>query len=257
MKNILKYLKKANRIDLKNHKIKQSILHIEKAFKPFNINFTFKTELDYFEALIAYQALKNKQAFEALYEVERNDLFDLWDNLSYQERNRLIQIKLNVVKEKYPYFKTENKKVIWIAFFDTLLNGLYHNDIAIFELHQYFKLYKDFKDRRISVREYQFLPYLSSYIDVSIIQHQNDVIYFYSFDFASIFELKDTFECNRIPLDKEACRVQPLMKDLLALVNSYRKHDTILFMQDCIQSTLISDKTKKVFKKQLAKLNKT
>lgn len=253
MKKILNHLKKANGITLNHRKLKLSILEIKNAFKPFQIEFKIKDEKDYFESCIHYQGLLNKQKFEQLYEKERNDMFDIWDNLSYQERNKLIQLKLDFIKEECPYFKTYEDKIIWIPFFDTLLNGLYNSDLAILELSQYFKLYKDFKDRRVNIRDYQFLPYTNKFIDVTPILETEEVIYFYSQTFMSIFELTEQFEMKRIPLDKDLCKIQPFKKDLLALVHAYRKDDINLFLSACIESILISEKTKKEFIKRIGK----
>ncbi len=254
MNKTLKILNKTNKINLNQRLIKSQIHEVKNSFKPFNIEIKVKTEQDYFEALIQLVGLKNKQTFEKCFETERHDLLDIWDNLSYQERNKLILLKLDVIKESCQYFKTDENKVIWIPFFDSLLNGLYHNDIAILELPQYFKLYKDFKDRRISIRDYVFLPYTSHFIDTNIIQEKADRIYFYSPIFASIFELTNEFKCTRIPLDKDACKVMPFKKDLLALVNAYQSEDLKTFLTTCIDSTLISDKSKKVFQKRLGKM---
>ncbi len=253
MIKIFKTLQKSNGLTIQHKTLKSQTNEIVKAFKPFNIDCKVKTELDYFEALIQYQALLNKQKFEKLYEDQRHELFEIWDNMSYQERNRLIQIKLDEVKETCKYFKTSEDKVIWIPFFDTLLNGLYHNDIAIFELQQYFKLYKDFKDRRVSIREYGFLPYSSQFIDVQVILERKDRIYFYYHPLASIFELNSTFELTRIPLDCDACKITPFTKDLLQIINAYRSENVKTFLEACIESSLISEKSKKVLQKRLSK----
>lgn len=251
----LKLLQKYNGLNLNQRQLKSKILEIKRDFKVFNIEIKIKTECDYFEALIKHEALKNKQKFEKLYENERHQLLDIWDNLSYQERNKLIQLKLDEIKESCHFFKTDENKVIWIPFFDTLLNGLYHNDIAIFELQQYYKLYKDFKDRQIDIRDYGFLPYTSSFIDVHVISSQKNRIVFYYQPLASLFECDAQFNLTRIALDKDACKVTPLAKDLLSIVKAYQTNDLKTFSEACLASILISDKAKKIIQKRLGKLS--
>lgn len=253
MKKIFKELLHSNSITLNHRKHKQTILEIKQAFKPYQIEILIRNELDYFEALIHLQGLKNKQAFEQLFETQRNALMDIWDHLSFQERNRLIQIQLDVIKEKHPFFKTNESKIIWIPFFDPLLNGLYNSDLAILELPQYFKLYKAFKDRRISIRDYQFLPYRYEFIDIHWIKSYPDAIYFYSNSFASIFELDLGFNSVRIALDKESCHVTPFNKDLLKIIEAYRAKDSKKMLEACMESSLIADKVKKSFSRRLSK----
>jgi hypothetical protein len=53
-------------------------------------------------------------------------------------------LQTNNVKNESRFFRF-NDKPIWIAFFDELLNALYHSEIAILELPQYFKLYRQFR----------------------------------------------------------------------------------------------------------------
>lgn len=253
----LKLLQSSNRLTLTNvPKLKTQLQTILKAFKPFKIEFKCKDEKAFFEACIHYQGLVNKLAFESVFEAQRYALLDIWNHLTYQEKNRLVHIKLNEVKDGLKYFKTQDDKVIWIPFFDRLLNALYHNDLAIFELEQYYRLYRDFKGRRTNIHDYGLLPYQSGFIEVTPLYTRDNAFYFYEQNFKSIFCIVDETLWTRIPLSKSVCQVHPLQKDLLVLCQAHASTREIELAQILVQSPCVDDKCKKKLEKHLSKLTK-
>lgn len=245
MKQLLKICAKSNRLNLKNQaKLKEKVRTIQSAFKPYQIEFPFKTELDFYLASLHHQGLINKQAFEQVFESQRIALIDIWEHLSYQEKNRLIQIRQNEVKNDLRHFRNSAGKVIWIPFFDELLNGLYHTDLAIFELEQYYRLYKNFKDRRIDVKHYGLEPFRSGYLDISPLIQTDHAFYFYDAQFKSLFALDERFDLIRIPLSKDACQIHPMKKDLLELAQAFDTQDPSLFLGALLESALIDEKCK-------------
>lgn len=252
MKKIVNILKSDNRITLKETKIKNFIKEMKILASEYSIKNTVKTELDFFEAKIIHQSLINKMAFEKVFEEERLALLEMWDHLSYQERNRLINMKLDAYKDQAHFFKNEDQKIIWMAFFDPLLNTLYHHDIAILELPQYFKLYKLFKDKMINIRSYGILPYQQKFIDLSVIESNHENVWFYSSEFRSLFCLNQHFECIRLPLSKSLTDVHPFKKDLLNITRNYE--DKEAFMHALIESPLINEKVKTKLKQYQHKL---
>ena len=165
-------LLKANHIDVyKNRNTEHMIATMRRAFALFKMEVKMKSELDFFNALIYHKGIINKTRMEACFEDARRDLFDYWDNLSYQERNRLVSLKNDALKNDLAHFKDEKGKYIWIVFFDELMNTLYDKELAILELPQYYKLYRHFKDRMIDIGHYGLEPFKQAYIDIHVIKH--------------------------------------------------------------------------------------
>ena len=254
MIKLLKELYKYNGLSLSNTpKLKTKLKTIRMAFSSYSIDLPLRTDLDYFDASIAYQGLLNKQAFETVFQDQWVQLSDLWSHLSYQEKNKLIQIPLTEVKNQLPYFSSESGKVIWIPFFNELLNTLYHSDLAIFELEQYYKLFKNFSSNREDRHHYGFLPFKSRFIEITPLFEKEGCFYFYDQDFKSIFRLNSKFEMVRLPLNKEACTLHPLKKDLTDLAKAFHSENWVELAKLCLMSPLIHSKTKILLEKRLKK----
>lgn len=254
MIKLLKLLNRSNGIKLSNaSKLKSKIKTIKSAFLAYEIQIPIRTELEYFEASIAYQGLLNKQAFETVFHQQWNQLSDLWSHLSYQEKNKLIQIELTEIKNHHPFFIVESGKVIWIPFFNELLNTLYHSDLAIFELEQYFKLFKKFSTTMESRSFYGFYPYTSRFIDVTPLDVIENTLYFYDQEFKSIFKLDQQNHLTRMPLNKDACSIHPLKKDLMELAKAFHTNDWMQVAKACLDSDLIDSKIKAKIVKRLKK----
>jgi len=249
-------LLKGNKIDVYSNKATKDIIdQIKLKFNQYKIERKFKTELDFFIGLIELESLKNKESFEKCFEDARTELFDYWDNLSYQERNRLVLLQTNVLKNNSHFFKFNNKP-IWIAFFDELLNSLYSNEIAILELPQYFKLYRQFSDRLISVKEYGLHPFINEFIPiVNLINNEESIVFYYQLT-KSLYYLNRNFVLIRYPLSKEFCQVQPLKDDLKVIANSIITQDESVIIDTFINSLLISEKVKKMLQKFKLKVEK-
>lgn len=251
-------LQKGNKIDVyANKSTKELVDLIRQKFSKYKIEIRLKNELDYFYGLISLQSLINKEALEQCFEDSRRELFDYWDNLSYLERNRLILLQTNVIKNNSQFFQY-NGKPIWIAFFDELLNSLYHSEIAILELPQYFKLYRQFSDRMIPVNQYGLNPFLDEFIPITTLTNNDNCVVFYYHLTKSIYYYNDKFNLIRYPLSKDICQVQPLKEDLKVLAQSIILQENPLILDTFINSNLINDKIKKKLEKYKEKqLRKT
>jgi len=170
-----------------------------------DITLNIKSELDFFNAAILYESLVNKKRFEESYERERKELTDLWPTLSYQEKNKLINLKLNETKKRCRSFKDKKGTTIWIAFFDQLLNTLYDKEMNIFDLEQYFNLYKNFKKRMISTQSYGIYPFVHAFIDISVLDSVENHVVFYYDPLKTVYRLNEKagdFNLLKLPLDK-------------------------------------------------------
>lgn len=250
-------LLKSNKIDVyKDRNTKQIVANMRQAFAMHKLDVKMKSESDFFNALIFHEGLLNKSRMEACFEDARRDLFDYWDNLSYQERNRLISLKNDELKNDLRYFKNENGKYIWIAFFDELLNALYDKELAILELPQYFKLYRNFKERTINIDQYGLEPYKQAYIDIHVIKRFDDAVIFYYANTKSLYQVDNTKKMRRYALSKSIGKLIPLKEELEIIAQAMLAEHELEAIDYLLSSTLIDDKTKKQLSKIQNKLTR-
>lgn len=253
-------LLKANKIDVyKDRSTKQILAQMKQAFALYKLDVKLKTELDFFNALIYHEALSNKLRMEACFEDARRDLFDYWDNLSYQERNRLIGLKNDELKNELRYFKNDKGRYIWIAFFDELLNALYDKELAILELPQYFKLYRNFKERTIPLDHYGLEPFKQAYIEITVLKRFEDSVIFYYANTKSLYHLDASKKLRRFALSKSNGKIVPLKEELEGITKAILTEDRIEAITLLLDSMLIDDKTKKQltqFQKKLTRKSK-
>ena len=248
-------LLKANKIDVyKDRSTKQVLAQMKQAFSLYKLDVKMKSESDFFDALIYHEGLLNKSRMEACFEDARRDLFDYWDNLSYQERNRLISLKNDELKNDLHYFISNNGKYIWIAFFDELLNALYDKELAILELPQYFKLYRNFKDRTINIEQYGLEPYKQAYIDIHVIKRFDDSVIFYYANTKSLYQINTSKKIRRFALSKAIGKLVPLKEELEIIAQAMLAEQELEAIEFLMNSTLIEDKTKKHLGKYQKKL---
>jgi hypothetical protein len=253
---LIKFLERENGQDFrKNDKTKQIQKAILSQFRSLNISIKIENERDYFDALVLFQALLNKQALEQCFENTRRELFEIWDHISYQERSTLLYHRVVDLLNELPSIKYQDQ-VIFIPFFDALLNALYRNELAILELPQYFKLYRQFEARMESVHAYGLNIYDESFIAVKNLITKPNLRIFYYHPLKSLYRIDDQFDLLRLPLNKLACQAVPLTKDLMFISKHLVQAEELSLVQACLESDLIGDKTKKQLHKYLNSLAK-
>lgn len=249
MKNLNKLLTKQAINPLKHNSIMLLIKYYVKTAKDSqNMSLKIKTELDFFNAAVLTESFKNKTLFETTYERERKELHDLWPALSYQERNKLINLKITELKKRCRCFKSSNQTTIWIAFFDELLNTLYDKEMNIFDLDQYFTLYKDYAKRMIKTESYGIQPYAGSFIDIKVLDVSENQVVFYYDVLKAVYLIKD--EQGTLSLKKLGFKAdyQFDLDDRNLMVKTIRDLDCDKqsdLIEDLLNSALITDKTKK------------
>lgn len=124
----------------------------------------YPDHLKYHLKLLAVKnSLAQKDAFEQSFEAFRNRHIDMWDNILFQERNKLFQLDFEETRKTLHHFQFEGER-IYIPVFDILFNNLYDRETAILELPQYFKLQSSYKDELIEIDKYGLLPYQAHFV---------------------------------------------------------------------------------------------
>ena len=182
----MKLLNKYHKQSLDKGLVKQ----LESVNQTLKLKLNIKSPLDCLKLSVYETGLKNKSFFESKFELIRQNNIDLWSNLSFVERNFIIKCDIATDKVKRLSFKHEDT-TITIPFFDVLMNGLYDKETAILELPQFFKLYKDFHSKMISLETYGLKPYIANMSFARFIASQGSCVVMYHDDSATFYKLEN------------------------------------------------------------------
>ncbi len=253
MNELLKILSKSNSLVLlKQTSIREQIKKMEEVLKPFQIDCTCKNDYDYFNLCILYQGYLNKAKLEAAYEEISKEMFEIWHDLDYKKRNEFASNAMIELKEKLCFFKVNDQK-IFIPFFDVLMNTLYDKEVAVLQLPQFFKLYKEFKDRMIDPIEYLSLPYQSGFVDVLFIHSNENGFGFYVKENHSIYIIDKNKKVIMIPLSLKHKTEFHEPERAVNLVEAVLENNVKDVLQWCVNCGQIDEKSKS---KCITRLNK-
>lgn len=172
--------------------------HYQEMSDEYGLKLKSKNTLDALKLSVFETALLNKKFFENKFEEIRNQNIDMWDIISFNERNFIIKCDIASLKIKQKHFKNDGEN-IYIPFFDKLLNKLYDDETAILELPQFFKLYKDFKDKIISIDSYGLKPYIANMSRAKCIVHNEEYLVLYDEEISCFYKM-NLKECTRYPI---------------------------------------------------------
>lgn len=204
---------------------------------PDNLKYTLKL-------ILTYNSIKQKETFEKEFERFRNNHLDMWDNLSFTERNKLFQLDFEKTREQLNSFYFEDER-IYIPIFDILFNNLYDRETPILELPQYFKLQHEFKSEMIDVGKYGLLPYKAGLCYPCLAYRAESVILFDK-SINTFYRLNDQVVFYPL-LDKVEIK-QELAQTLANHLNDY---NDAAFFECALENGLLHSKlVKKVEKKR-------
>jgi hypothetical protein len=240
------WLKKFHRQQLlKTKEVKQDIQWMKDAFKKEGLLFICQNPPDYFKMQVIKTSLSNKQKLEKAYDEVRNKLIEIWPTIDYQQRNHLMNLELFSLKQTLCKFESQTGVWIMIPFFNELLNSLYHKEMVVFELPQFYKLYKQYAKECVDPHVYGIEPYRVGFSNATFVDAQKDrfVLYVESVKTLYFCNLK---ECIEYPLYEKA-KINPSLLTLLG--NCLFESDLDQLMSLCFEHSLISPKAVKSYGK--------
>lgn len=225
---------------------KDTLKALENVNQELKLKYNLKDDHDVLKLSVYKTALENKQFFETQFNAIRLANIDLWDNLSYTERNFILKCDLASEKVKRLSFKHEDT-TITIPFFDVLMNGLYDKETAVLELPQFLKLYKDYHSRMVPLETYGLKPYIAN---MSLAKHVASL--------GHKIVLLDSLNSRYFVLEGEACLVYPILNtnhDEGKLLEAGKALLTSedAFIDVCIEGKLLDSRCIKKIEKYRAK----
>lgn len=235
---------------LKTREAKKDVRWMKETFKKEGLLFNCQNSHDFFKMQIIKMSLSNKQRLEKAYDDVRNKLIEIWPTIDYQQRNHLMNLELFSLKQTLCKFESETGVWIMIPFFNELLNSLYHKEMVVFELPQFYKLYKQYAKECVDPMIYGIEPYRAGFSQATFVGCDKNRFVLY------VESVKTLYDCNgkmciEYPLYEKA-EMNPQLLTMLGdcLINN----DSEQMLNLCIENSLVSPKAVKSFKKLNKKL---
>ncbi len=230
---------------------KERINQLKVINETYGLKRNLKEDLDILKLSIFQTSLSQKKFFEDTFENVRKELFDMWDYLSFYEKNDLILQELDKTIEEKKVFQ-EDVTLIYIPFFDVLLNSLYATEIAILEKPQFFKLYREFNSSLINTDQYGLKPFKAGFTFAKVISSNENAVVLFDQDINVFYYVyEDTLK--RFPLYKETIPTESQINKIAELINSL---DEVLLEKFLVENDLVSKKYLKKYnriQKRIAK----
>jgi hypothetical protein len=230
---------------LKTKEAKMEIQWMKDTFKKEGLLFSCQNSHEFFKMQVIKTSLHNKQALEKAYDQSRNKLIEIWPTIDYQQRNHLMNIELFSIEETLVKFESQTGVWIMIPFFNELLNSLYHKEMVVFELPQFYKLYKQYAKECVDPIIYGIEPYRAGFSKAAFICSDKNrfVLYVDSLKTLYLCNLKETIE---YPLYEKSV---VSFEVLNLLGKSLIENDVTAFMDVCVSNSLLAIKAGKSYKK--------
>jgi len=243
MNKLIAILRKANGLTFKNSSEDQAFVKTMKTkFDEYRLPFSVNDDFSYFRSRIFYRGIQTKENFEKSFDATRNKLFEMWESLNFQERNRLANLDLEAIKAEAPSMLGQESRV-WVPFFDDLLNSLYDRQIAIFELPQYFKLYRQFADKVLPLENRGIALWSSGFVDwMNVCQNEKCLVFFYE-PLHCLFSLDEKYRLVGFPLSKTP-QNKATREGLLRMGEAILENDEVGLIRALLDSNLVDTKTK-------------
>lgn len=141
--------------------------------------FKLKDDEDFINFEIIKTSFDNMRKIQKEFYEIKQELEDLWDVISYQEKHFLLYQKLSPFMDSLKHFFIGDKRY-FITFFDELINAYYDHDMLMFENEAYRKFIYDFKKLSRLDSKFGILPLQAGFSQVRFIIGDKDNYVVYS-----------------------------------------------------------------------------
>lgn len=205
--------------------------------KKNHIQPVYKNEYQLQATLVYLRSMLNKEAMFGIYLLNVNENGELWNAMSYQQRQILLHGELMTDLAHLPHFKIEDQLIL-LPCFDRELNHRFCEDYQFLLLKQNKEIVEEqLKNLKDPIELYGIEVLKNDFCDFIWIKSFENEHYLYLEDFKSIYvfnESDKTFTDQCIIVDKYSQKI-PEMVELKEVVTLYhhQKEDVLLeYLQD-------------------------
>lgn len=255
---ILKLLEK-NRYEIKLNKtgLYRFVEEGSKELVEYGFSYKVKYPQDLFAYEVILNGIRNKQVIDECYNQFVAVNYDIFEYVTYKERQRMINQDEEKVIANLPHFKdNQSKEEIYIPFLEPFINKYYTTDYQLVTLKKHKEYIANYPRNIKNMFElYGIQPYNSYLSSLQLVGVDDEYYYFYHFDFKTVYQFdKKGIVVDEFPLIDKYTKEYPdleLIKEALALLaNSDDEAKVVEFLHT---NKFIGEKT---YKKLLKKVSK-
>lgn len=202
-------------------------------------------EFDCFRNEILYYSLLNKIAFEDCFLKTYVNMYDYWYDLLYQERKHQMNVDIDLMRTSLPCFQYQ-EQLIYLPFFDELMNQMYLEEMVLFDLKQYGKFRNEFKEL-IQIPRYGSALYDSDFTSLELIREKDSQIIVYSRAMNRLYFLENDQFVESISMISE--KSDATKEQLLKIIELYEEDNEIELINQLIDEGFVDEKLSKKLKK--------
>lgn len=213
-----------------------------------------KNPWDLFAYEVILRGIRAKKAIDQCYNRFLADNYDLFDHISYKQRQKIFLHEIKEITAKLVSFKDcKSGEMIYIPFLEPFLNKYYLNDYLLITLKHHLMYIKEFpKDIDIFVKLYDLQPYNSDFSTLQLVGQDDENEYLYHDDFKVVYQFNNNRIINEICLIDRYIKQYPdlnTIKCVMGMIIDQDSEEDIL--EYLYKHSFIGDKTYKKIKKKL------
>lgn len=246
MNKLLKILNKEHKKYLyKDKSIIRNINLYKSFFKDNDLKFENKNDFSIIENQVMITSFNNMTKIQNKYFEISEDLGDVWSNLNYHEKQRLLYLRLNPFLDSLKCFYVENSRY-FITYFDRLLNAYYDHNFLLFENLAYKKYLYNFKALIQKNTYYNYLALKANFSEVKFIYGNQGSFVLYHKDIQRFYLFDDQISLG---FNKELNEDQ-----IVEIAKLFYNKDNLNLIEYIINNDLASNKTQKKLKRLKRKI---
>lgn len=227
----------------------QQVSEMEKFLGEYNIKVPQDKDFDFYKLELIYKSVVQKEYYENVFYENYIDMYDYWNDLSYDEKKTQMQPYVNEMEEKCLCFEFEGE-TIYIPILSIERNVFYRERLLMLQFKNHSKIVRDFEDE-VQLNYYGSLPYEHGFSTLSLVSRRGELFSLYSEEIHALFFIDKSGDCYAtmyLPKDKGEDRV------VLEVISDYVFRDDAL---GCVEYLYAQEYGTKTILKKLKTLRKT
>ena len=217
-------------------------------------SYKVKNPWDLFAYEVILKGIRAKKEIDQCYNSFLADNYDLFDHISYKQRQKIFLDEIKKVSAKLVSFKDcKSGEVIYIPFLEPFLNRYYLNDYLLITLKHHLMYIKEFsKDIDIFLKLYDMQAYNSDFSTLQLVGQDGENKYLYHDDFKVVYQFNNNRITNEICLIDKYTKEYPELNIIKCVINKIISHDSEEdILEYLYEHRFIGARTYKKIKKKL------